>query len=108
VTGRLFVYGTLRDPECQRAVTGRLFPARPATLRGFRRVDPPGGYPYLVADDGAVVEGVVLGDIDAEALARLDHYEDEGRLYVRRAVTVVVDGAALACDVYVGAAIARA
>jgi gamma-glutamylcyclotransferase (GGCT)/AIG2-like uncharacterized protein YtfP len=107
VSGRLFVYGTLRDPDCQRAVTGRAFPGRPATLCGFRRVEPPGGYPYLVADDGAVLEGVLLDDVDTEALARLDRYEDEGRLYVRRTVTVTVDGADLTCDVYVGAAIVR-
>ncbi|MCW5891583.1 MAG: gamma-glutamylcyclotransferase [bacterium] len=107
MTGRLFVYGTLRDPARQRAVAGRTFPARPATLRGFRRVDPLGGYPYLLDDAGGIVDGLVLGEIDAASLRRLDCYEDEGRLYVRRAVTVAADGVELACDVYVGAAIAR-
>jgi gamma-glutamylcyclotransferase (GGCT)/AIG2-like uncharacterized protein YtfP len=105
VSGRLFVYGTLRDPECQRAVTGRTFVARPATLRGFRRVEPPGGYPYLVEDPRGVVDGLVLEDIDDDALRRLDRYEDEGRLYRRCTVTVASNGSEVACDVYVGAAI---
>lgn len=106
MTGRLFVYGTLRDGACQRAVAGRTFPARPATLRGYRRVEPSGGYPYLVADPHGVVDGIVLDDVDAAALRRLDRYEDEGRLYVRRSVTVAAGGATVPCDVYVGAAIA--
>lgn len=105
MSGRLFVYGTLRDPACQRTVTGRTFAARPATLCGFRRVEPPGGYPYLVADPRGVVEGLVLEGVDAEALRRLDHYEDEGRLYRRCAVTVAANGTEVACDAYVGAAI---
>lgn len=107
MTGRLFVYGTLREPDCQRAVTGRTFSARPATLRGFRREAPLGSYPYLVPDDAGVVDGLVLEGIDAAALRALDRYEDEGRLYVRRAVPITLDGVELACDVYVGAAIAR-
>ncbi len=99
---RLFVYGTLMDAECLRAVAGRVFPSRPARLEGFARFAPAGGYPYVVPGSDAAVDGLLLDDVDAEALRRLDRYEDEGRLYVRRTVEVVVGGARLACEVYVG------
>jgi len=88
-------------------VTGREFPATPARLPGYRREHPPGSYAFVVPDAGAQVDGVLLEGIDPISLARLDDYEDAGRLYVRRAVQVEVDGRSVACDVYVGAAIAR-
>lgn len=103
---RLFVYGTLVSEQQLKALTGRSFPRRPATLHGFARIAPPDTYPYVVPSAGACVHGMVLDDVDAEALAALDAYEDEGRLYVRRAVEVTVNGESLTCQVYVGSAVA--
>jgi gamma-glutamylcyclotransferase (GGCT)/AIG2-like uncharacterized protein YtfP len=88
-------------------VTGRAFAASPARLRGHRREHPPGSYAFVVPDETASVEGILLDGIDDDALARLDAYEDEGRLYVRRRALAEVDGVTMPCDVYVGAAIAR-
>jgi gamma-glutamylcyclotransferase (GGCT)/AIG2-like uncharacterized protein YtfP len=102
---RLFVYGTLRDPACQERVVGRRFPARPARLRGYVRRE--AAYPYVIASADASVDGLLLDDVDAEAMARLDAYEDEGRLYRRAAVTVEVGDEVVACDVYVGLGIAE-
>ncbi len=97
---RVFVYGTLLDDACVRSVTGRTFPRRPATLPGHRRVWPPGRYPYLVRDAAAEVAGAVLEHLDGRALAALDAYEDEGRLYVREEGTVTCDGEPVRAFVY--------
>jgi gamma-glutamylcyclotransferase (GGCT)/AIG2-like uncharacterized protein YtfP len=102
---RLFVYGTLRDPGCQKRVVGRLCPSRPARLYGFVRRE--AAYPYVVASDDGFVDGLLLDDVDAGAMARLDAYEDEGRLYRRASVTVDVGDERVACDVYVGLGIAE-
>jgi gamma-glutamylcyclotransferase (GGCT)/AIG2-like uncharacterized protein YtfP len=96
----LFVYGTLLDDACVRRVTGRTFPRRAASLPGHRRVWPAGGHPYLVADPAGAVAGAVLDGLDASALAALDAYEEEGSLYVRETVTVVVGGAPVPCWIY--------
>jgi len=101
----LFVYGTLLDDARVEAVTGRRFPRRPARLEDYERIAPTRGYPYIVARAGSVVDGALLEDVDAASLRALDRYEDEGRLYVRRTVTVVVDGARVACETYVGASV---
>ena len=42
------------------------------------------------------------------ALARLDAYEDEGGLYVRREAIAVADGKRVPCQVYVGNGIREA
>src|SRR4029077_19574691 len=97
----LFVYGTLMDEARLLAVAGRLFPRRPATLEGFARVTAAHGYPTIVAQPGARVEGMLLENLDAGALAALDAYEDLGRLYARGVAEVVVGGRRVACEVYV-------
>ena len=104
----LFVYGTLLDDAQVEAVTGRRFPRRAARLEGYERIAPPGGYPYVVARPGSAVDGALLESIDVASLRALDRYEDEGRLYVRRGVTVVAGGERIACETYVGATIRRA
>ena len=101
----VFVYGTLTDEARVTALVGRPLPRRLAVLEGYERVAPAGRYPWVVPRTGAAVEGVLLLDVDAEALAALDAYEDEGTLYVRRAAVARVDGRPVACEVYVGAAI---
>ena len=98
---RLFVYGTLIDSRCVERVTGRRFPARPATLHGWTRTIGRHGYPVIHPADGARVEGLLLDDVDADALRALDAYEDEGRLYRRLAVSVSVDGRPTGCHAYV-------
>ena len=72
-----------------------------ARLDGFRRITAPSGYPTVVPSTGDSVTGLLLREVDPESLRALDAYEDEGRLYRRTAATVVVDGRAVACEVYV-------
>jgi gamma-glutamylcyclotransferase (GGCT)/AIG2-like uncharacterized protein YtfP len=100
VATALFVYGTLRDPACVRALTGRTFATRAARLDGWRRDQPPGGYPVIRPCPGASVAGLVLLDVDDASLARLDAYEDEGRLYARLRVEATAGDERLACAVY--------
>jgi gamma-glutamylcyclotransferase (GGCT)/AIG2-like uncharacterized protein YtfP len=98
---RLFVYGTLIDESRLEALTGRRFPRRPATLDGFARRALPAGHPTVERRADARVDGFLVEDVDAASLAALDRYEDEGRLYRRCPVEVIVDGARVACEVYV-------
>jgi gamma-glutamylcyclotransferase (GGCT)/AIG2-like uncharacterized protein YtfP len=98
---RLFVYGTLLDPACVERVTGRRYRSRPATLHGWVRTIGEHGYPEIRPAADAEVAGLILDDIDDDALRALDAYEDEGRLYRRLPVSVSVDGRPTACDAYV-------
>lgn len=98
----LFVYGTLMSEELVYSLTRRRFPRCDAELPGFARFVPPMGYPYILPQAGAQVRGVVLFGIDPVSLAALDHYEDEGSLYHRCHVQVMVQGHSVPCDTYVG------
>ena len=98
----LFVYGTLMADDCVLAVTGRRFPRQAAVLEGYTRIAPAGGYPYIVEEPGDRVTGSLLSGIDGATLARLDRYEDEGRLYLRRSVEVLCGQRRVACQTYVG------
>jgi gamma-glutamylcyclotransferase (GGCT)/AIG2-like uncharacterized protein YtfP len=99
----LFVYGTLLDDALVAHLTGHSFPKRAARLVGYRKHLPTNGYPYIVADDTAEVEGAVLQGLDAAALRAVDVYEDEGRLYKRVEVTVSVAAESWSAFVYVAA-----
>ncbi len=98
----LFVYGTLMDESVLYSLTGRRFPRREAELLGFERLIPNNGYPYIIPNSGARVQGILLSGIDPSALVALDHYEDEGYLYHRRQVEVTVEGRRVPCETYVG------
>jgi gamma-glutamylcyclotransferase (GGCT)/AIG2-like uncharacterized protein YtfP len=98
---KLFAYGTLQMPEVFRAVTGRSLPARPATLAGYARYRLRGlSYPGLIAEPGAVTEGLLITGIEPRELARLDHFEDD---FYRRVTLRVSIGAGelVRADVYV-------
>ena len=101
----LFVYGTLLDAETMERLTGQRFACEAAVLDDFERVAPPADYPFLRPRPGASVEGLMWLDVDAASLARLDEYEEEGRLYRRVEVTVRPtgrDGQVRRCFTYVG------
>ncbi len=78
---RLFVYGTQLDPELFEAVTGlthQAAGARPARLKGFRRVQVRGEvYPTLLRAPAGVIEGLVVGPLAEDVMARLRTYEGE-------------------------------
>lgn len=99
----LFVYGTLKNADLVVELTGRCFVTTPAVLHGYRMIEPARGYPYIVRDVQARVGGLLLRDVDLDALRCLDAYENEGALYRRIRVEVVVEGRIEHAQVYVGA-----
>jgi gamma-glutamylcyclotransferase (GGCT)/AIG2-like uncharacterized protein YtfP len=97
----LFVYGTLMDEETVQQITGRRFAREVAILPDFERVENPREYPYVFTLPGARVAGFLLLDIDPLSLSRLDEYEEEGRLYHRREVAVLVGSETRTCFAYI-------
>jgi hypothetical protein len=85
---RLFSYGTLRQPEVQRAIYGRLLAGAPDVLIGYRRAPLTITDPEIVALSGAPVHMIACrtGDpadriagllyaLTPEELAATDDYE---------------------------------
>lgn len=74
---KLFVYGTLQQPQVQHSVIGRQVKSYPDKLIGFSKetVKINGKtYPIAVASDNGAIEGMVL-EIEDEDLIKLDDYE---------------------------------
>ncbi|MHC4619902.1 MAG: gamma-glutamylcyclotransferase family protein [Planctomycetota bacterium] len=94
----LFIYGSLRDPAIFKSVSGLSFTldpaetgeqtllAEPAFLSAHRRVSPDNVYFYGVPDRSSRIEGFVIYDLSAQALADIDKYE--GKRYDRETVQV--------------------
>jgi len=94
----LFIYGSLCDPMIFRSVSGFSFTikaaggdketlsAEPALLDGHRRISPDNVYFYAVKNRTARIDGFVVYDVPASAMAEIDKYE--GKRYDREAVTV--------------------
>lgn len=109
-TVNMFVYGSLRDPSIFKSVCGLSFSLHPlgprknvlaaelALLGGYRRVSPDNVYYYAVRNQATKIEGVVIHDIPAEALAEIDKYE--GKLYYRETVTVATGGGTVEAEAY--------
>ncbi|MBN2020352.1 MAG: gamma-glutamylcyclotransferase [Sedimentisphaerales bacterium] len=94
----LFIYGSLRDPKIFESVCGRSFTrksqktdewtllAEPAFLAGHKKVSPDNVYFYAVATPGSKIEGFIIYDVPAEAMAEIDKYE--GKRYERQTIRV--------------------
>ncbi len=94
----LFIYGSLRAPEIFKSVSGLSFSldrsqanektlfAEPALLAGYRKVSPDNVYFYAVAERSSKIEGFVIYDVPAAAMAEIDKYE--GKRYDRETVRV--------------------
>ncbi|MEQ8288454.1 MAG: gamma-glutamylcyclotransferase family protein [Gammaproteobacteria bacterium] len=99
----VFTYGTLQVPTVMTAVTGQSFPYQPALLPGYRRYQIKNRvYPAIVPDESASTPGVLYNDINDEALALLDEFEDV--LYDRLQVVVQQEGKPVNAYAYVIAA----
>lgn len=95
--GHLFVYGTLLFDEVVRALTGRRFGTRRATLHGFaRHAIVRGGrhetYPAIQSQPGGAVHGRLVLDVDEHSMRRIDDYENNPPEYQRLPVRVECDG----------------
>ncbi len=94
----LFIYGSLRDPQIFESICGMSFTrksnkadahillAEPAFLAGHKKVSPDNVYFYAVESPGAKIEGFVIYDVPAGAMAEIDRYE--GKRYERETVRV--------------------
>ncbi|TSA53028.1 MAG: gamma-glutamylcyclotransferase [Planctomycetaceae bacterium] len=94
----LFIYGSLRDRRIFQSVSGLSFArkaskiddktlfAEPALLPRYRRVSPDNVYYYAIAAPSSRIEGFVIHDIPAAAMAGIDRYE--GKRYERDTVQV--------------------
>ncbi|MBI4523248.1 MAG: gamma-glutamylcyclotransferase [Deltaproteobacteria bacterium] len=98
----LFIYGTLMDKSQLYQITLKHFPTSPAILKDYRKLISTLGYPYIVPSKGSTVDGLLIRNVDAASLKRLDEYEDESRLYFRKPVIVTSGGKKYPCEVYVG------
>jgi gamma-glutamylcyclotransferase (GGCT)/AIG2-like uncharacterized protein YtfP len=106
----LFIYGSLRDPQIFKSVSGLGFTlersradgqnlwAEPAFLPGYRKVSPDNVYFYAVASSTSRIEGVVIHDVSAAALAEIDRYE--GKRYDRDTVRVHTAGGLIEAQAY--------
>ena len=96
----LFTYGTLMDAAVWSRVAGEKCVSGGAVLHGYEARRLRGvTFPGLVECEGAVTPGLVYWNVSAEALARLDAYEDD--FYGRVAVPVrLEDGSTLTAEVY--------
>ena len=73
---RVFLFGTLLDPDLRRIVLGCDLPVAAATLPGrATRQSADGDWPVLGPGDGAGASGALTEPLAGEALARLDYYE---------------------------------
>jgi gamma-glutamylcyclotransferase (GGCT)/AIG2-like uncharacterized protein YtfP len=98
----LFTYGTLMFPEVWQAVVGRPFATIAGKVSGYAlyRVRD-AAFPGMIATTTAApVAGIVYLEVDDEAVARLDRFEDD--FYQRYTVPVVCDDGRLReADTYV-------
>jgi len=94
----LFIYGSLRNPEIFKSVSGLSFTrkpsrtdtenllAEPAFLSGYRKVAPDNVYFYAVESGTSRIEGIIIFDVPAWAMSEIDTYE--GKRYGRETVHV--------------------
>jgi len=76
---KLFVYGTLKEPEIQKEAVGRVMGGVPDSLKGWRKTEifiEGEDYPVIVPDEKGIVDGLLL-EVSPEELKTLDDYEAE-------------------------------
>jgi gamma-glutamylcyclotransferase (GGCT)/AIG2-like uncharacterized protein YtfP len=106
----LFIYGSLRDRNIFHSVSGFSFTrkaskidrktlfAEPALLPNYRRVSPDNVYHYAIAAPSSRIEGFVIHDVPAAAMAEIDRYE--GKRYERETVRVSTANGSLEAQAY--------
>ncbi|MFC1504206.1 gamma-glutamylcyclotransferase family protein [Spirochaetota bacterium] len=87
---KLFVYGTLLFDYTCHAITGKKYKRQKASLKEYKKFAVKTGYPYIAANKRSSVTGEVLCGLTEEDIEHIDRYEDEGLLYTRIVVDVVI------------------
>ena len=85
---KLFVYGTLKNPEVQKLVIGRVVESKKDSIIGYnlKKIEIDGDvYPLLVEDpkQKKPIEGLVIS-VNSEELKKIDKHETEA--YKRKEV----------------------
>jgi gamma-glutamylcyclotransferase (GGCT)/AIG2-like uncharacterized protein YtfP len=101
----LFVYGTLMVREQIESLIGRKL-GNPvvARIHGFTKIMSSWGYPVIIPQSDANVEGIVWRELIDANLIALDRYEGCGKesaVYQREKRTVIVNGREEEAWVYV-------
>lgn len=98
---KLFVYGSLMNPEVLEAILGTSFPLKGARLKNFKRVKVKGAsFPAIFPKKGSAVDGMLIEDLSEQYLTLLDDFE--GDYYQRESVSVVTsDKSQQLCQVYI-------
>lgn len=98
---KVFTYGTLQLPHVMRAVTGDVFPSKPARLHDYARYCIRGRvYPGLRREPGRFTDGILYENVPPRALKALDAFEDD--FYRRESLTVITpEGIAVDAEVYI-------
>ena len=106
----LFIYGSLRDSRIFQSVSGLRFArkaskidgetlfAEPALLPRYRKVSPDNVYYYAIAAPSARIDGLVIHDVPAPAMAEIDRYE--GKRYERESVKVNTANGPIEAEAY--------
>ena len=98
----LFTYGALADGATYHDVVGRHPHGVPALLPGYR-VQHSLGYAYVVEEEGSLVEGFLVQNVQTPDLWILDDYHSTSEgLYERRKVQVQVEDQFTEATTYVG------
>lgn len=84
----LFVYGTLMSDHHVQLLLHRKVESIPAVLNHYMKIVPKGGFAFIVKQTGASTDGRILKDLSKEEIEKIDSFEDEGHLYLRRSVHV--------------------
>ncbi|RPH95410.1 MAG: gamma-glutamylcyclotransferase, partial [Calditrichaeota bacterium] len=99
---KLFVYGSLNNDEHLRLLTGKTLPSQEGILLDHRRFAPKTSFPFVVFWHGFSVRGRLLLSVTPDIIAKLDEYENEGDLYLRRSAQVQVGSTLYRAWVYRG------
>ena len=106
----LFIYGSLRDRRIFQSVSGLSFSrktskvsghilfAEPALLPHYRRISPDNVYFYAIPAPSSRIDGFVIYDVPAWAMAEIDSYE--GKRYDRETVQVNTAGGLIEAQAY--------
>ncbi len=106
----LFIYGSLRDRRIFHSVSGLRFTrkaskidretlfAEPALLARYRKVSPDNVYFYAIAARSSRIDGLVIHDVPAKAMAEIDRYE--GKRYDRESVEINTASGTIKAEAY--------
>ncbi len=99
---KLFVYGTLNNDYHLQLLTGKLLPYEEGVLLNHRRIQPKNSFAFAVYWKGYSIRGRLLYSVTPDIIQKLDEYENEGELYIRKIGDIRVGDVIHKSWVYIG------